>query len=198
MNRLEKALLDIIKYLKDRKHRVALIGGLGISARHEPRFTRDIDLAVAVSGDAESEEMVRNLISSGYRVLALVEQEDRERMATVRLLPPGEEMEGVVIDLLFASSGIENEIVMEAEPMDVMRGVEVPVATVGHLLALKILSRDDSSRPQDIADIIALLKIIDEEELLRTQKALKLITERGFNRNIDLHARLKDLLESSN
>lgn len=31
----------------------ALVGGLAVSARTEPRFTRDADLAVLVAGDAE-------------------------------------------------------------------------------------------------------------------------------------------------
>ncbi len=33
----------------------ALVGGLAVSARSEPRFTRDIDLAVAVDGDQQAE-----------------------------------------------------------------------------------------------------------------------------------------------
>jgi hypothetical protein len=33
----------------------ALVGGLAVSVHVEPRFTRDIDLAVAVAGDAKAE-----------------------------------------------------------------------------------------------------------------------------------------------
>ncbi len=35
--------------------RWALIGGLAVAVRAEPRFTRDVDLAVAVADDRELE-----------------------------------------------------------------------------------------------------------------------------------------------
>jgi hypothetical protein len=41
--------------------RCALVGGLAVSARTEPRFTRDADLAVAVASDAEAESLIRAL-----------------------------------------------------------------------------------------------------------------------------------------
>jgi hypothetical protein len=40
--------------LQDRKRPFALVGGLAVSVRVEPRFTRDIDLAVAVANDANA------------------------------------------------------------------------------------------------------------------------------------------------
>lgn len=44
----------------------ALVGGFAVSARAEPRFTRDIDIAVAVANDGAAEHVVRSLIGSGY------------------------------------------------------------------------------------------------------------------------------------
>lgn len=35
--------------------RWALIGGLAVSVRAEPRFTRDVDVAVAIDSDVEAE-----------------------------------------------------------------------------------------------------------------------------------------------
>jgi len=52
-----------------------------------------------------------------------------------------------VIDLLFASSGIEPEVVADAEPIELLPDLTMGVARTGHLLALKVLSRDDVSRP---------------------------------------------------
>lgn len=40
-----------------------LVGGLAVSARSDPRFTRDVDLAVAVDGDADGEALIRALAS---------------------------------------------------------------------------------------------------------------------------------------
>jgi hypothetical protein len=53
----------------------ALVGDLAVSVRVEPRFTRDIDLAVAVASDVEAEALVRALANEGWRVSAVVEQE---------------------------------------------------------------------------------------------------------------------------
>ena len=38
--------------------RFALVGGLAVSAWGEPRYTRDVDLAVAVERDDEAEQLV--------------------------------------------------------------------------------------------------------------------------------------------
>jgi hypothetical protein len=41
--------------------RWAVIGGLAVAFRAEPRFTKDVDLAVAVADDAEAEGIVNRL-----------------------------------------------------------------------------------------------------------------------------------------
>ena len=77
------------------------------------------------------------------------------RLSTVRLSTPGASSRGVVVDLLFASSGIEPEIIAQAEAIEIVPGLTVPIARIGHLLALKLLARDDRHRPQDWNDIRA-------------------------------------------
>jgi hypothetical protein len=169
----------------------ALVGGFAISVRTEPRFTQDLDLVVAVDDDSAAERVVWSLSQQGYETTSIVEQELKERLATVRLKAPDR---SGLIDLLFASSGIEPEIAAAAEPMPVLPGLGLPVARVGHLLALKILARDDETRPQDFADIRALLSVADEAELARAAEAVELIHERGYDRGRDLRAALAGLL----
>jgi predicted nucleotidyltransferase len=190
VNRLETALATLIHDLTRLGKGCALVGGLGVSARAEPRLTRDVDLAVAVEGDKDAERLVQALVGRDYTVAALVEQEGTGRLATVRLTLPGESAQGVVGDLLFASSGIEPVIVAEAEPLEVFPGLVVPVARAGHLVALKLLSRDDRSRPQDATDLVALRAVMTPEELTRAHEAVRLIAERGFARGRDLEAAL--------
>lgn len=120
-----------------------------MSVRTEPRFTRDADVCVAVADDREAEAMTAWLRAVGYRILAIVEQEPTGRIATVRLAAENGADDGVVLDLLFASSGIEREVVDTAEETDVFEGVGIPVASVAALIALKVLARDDLARPQD-------------------------------------------------
>ncbi len=191
MSRLETALRGIVSELERRDRRFAVVGGLAVSARAEPRFTRDIDLALAVPDDAEAEALVRDLRGSGYRVIATLEQEAVGRLATIRLESPGEGPEGVVVDLLLASSGVEAEIVRDADVLEVLPGLVVPVARAGDLLALKVLS-NGPKRPQDQIDIIALLRQGDETELHRARQTATLIVERGFNRGRDLLALLAE------
>jgi len=89
----------------------------------------------------------------------------------------------VLIDLLFASSGIEEEVVSGAERLEILPDFTASVATVGHLLALKILARDDRERPQDLDDIRALLREATEADLDVARTAVRLITSRGFARD---------------
>jgi hypothetical protein len=110
MNPIEAALRRIAADLAASERRWAIIGGLAVSARAEPRTTRDVDLAVAVADDQDAEGLVFELQSRGYRVLAAVEQTGVGRLSTTRLSTPGAGPKGVVVDLLFASSGIEPEV----------------------------------------------------------------------------------------
>ena len=195
MNPVTGALQQIAKDLGVLGRKWALVGGLAVSARAEPRTTRDVDLAVAVTNDADAEALILALQARGYRVLMALEQETTKRLATVRLLPPAGTTQGVVTDLLFASSGIECEIVDSAENLAILPDFEVPVARLGHLLALKVLARDDRRRPQDWDDIRALLAETTAEDLAQARIALSLIEQRGFHRDKPLGILLQEMID---
>lgn len=171
----------------------ALVGGHSVSVRCEPRFTRDLDVVVDVPGDDEAERLVRDLASGGYRVRTVVEQTATKRLALVRLTPPLSP-EGPFIDLLFASSGIEAEVVASAETLEVFPGVMAPVARVPHLIALKLLSVDEETRPQDRLDLQALLAVASDEDISETRRVLDLIEHRGTHRGRDLSLSLEAAL----
>jgi predicted nucleotidyltransferase len=174
----------------------ALVGGLAVSARTEPRFTRDVDLVIAVAGDRDAEQAIHALQQRGYRVQALVEQEAAGRLATARLVPRGGDEAAIVLDILFASSGIEREIADAADVLEILPGLRVPVAGVGHLLALKLLSRDDRTRPQDRVDLAQLLRVASPSDLDVARRAVGLIHARGFQRDRDLARDLEQLIAS--
>ncbi|MHB8800790.1 MAG: nucleotidyl transferase AbiEii/AbiGii toxin family protein [Thermoanaerobaculia bacterium] len=195
MSTLEAALRAIVAELGRRRVRCALVDGLAVSARAEPRTTRDVDLVVSVPDDDASEQLVFQLSSAGWEVTATVEQDAAGRLATVRLRPPlDRRSRGVVVDLLFASSGIEPEIAAAAEALEVLPGLVVPVATLGHLVALKVLSRDDRTRPRDAEDLRALLSEATPADLASARAALERITALGFHRGKDLAAALEGAL----
>lgn len=195
MNLVEAALRRIAADLDRHGRSWALVGGFAVSARAEPRFTRDIDIAVAVVDDRAAEDLVRALLSDGYGLRASVEHDEVGRLATIRLTTsPGPPDQHVVVDLLFASSGVEPEIVAAAELIEILPGLTVPVAVTGYLIAIKLLARDDLHRPQDLADLRALLDVATSDDLDHARKAMSLITARGFNRDRDLNHALDTLL----
>jgi predicted nucleotidyltransferase len=193
MNIIEAALRRAVDDLTRHGQRWALIGGFAVSARTEPRFTHDVDIAVAVEDDVEAESLARSLLGDGYRLLASIEQEATGRLATVRLSSPASTDAAVVVDVLFASSGIEPEIVRAADLIEIVHGLRVPVARTGHLIALKLLARDDNARPQDLSDLRALCSVATASDLAEAQEAVTLISQRGFARGRDLVAVLDEL-----
>ncbi len=193
-SRLHQALRGICQDLSQSGASFALVGGLAVSTRTEPRFTKDVDLVVAVKSDREAEVLVASLRVRGYRIHALVEQASAGRLATVRLVPLGES--SLFVDLLFASTGIEPEIVKAAGLVEVIPGLRLAVATLPHLIAAKVLSRDDARRPQDRVDLVALLAAASAAELEAAREALRTIHARGFHRGKDLLGELESFVKS--
>lgn len=163
--------------------RFALVGGLAVSAWAEPRYTRDVDLAVAVDVDEEAERLVHGLSARDYEVVTIVEQTKTNRLATARLRRAEER--SVFIDLLFASSGIERELAAAAVRID-----DVPVGRIGHLLALKVLSESER-RLQDRIDIQQLAKVATDDDWRTAERMVRLIKQRGFHRGRALVTRLR-------
>lgn len=170
----------------------ALVGGLAVSCHVDPRFTRDVDVAVAVDDDAGAEAIVHAFVTRGYVLRAALEQRAVGRLATVRLVAPGPGAE-IFVDLLLASSGIETEICARAMQTEALPGVLVPVARRADLIAMKVLSKS-ATRLQDTLDLRALLDGATDDDAADARAALRMITDRGFNRQRDLDAVLSSCL----
>ncbi len=190
---LLSALRATATILDQRRQPWALVGGLAVSIRVEPRFTRDIDLAVAVRDDTAAELLVGDLIAAGFVLKVSLEQQALGRLAAVRVMPPGQRDQGIVVDLLFTSSGIEAEICHDAEPLEISPGFVVPVARAGHLVAMKILSLAPD-RPQDGIDLRGLVGQLTPHERARAVEAVARISERGANRGKALEVELAQWL----
>lgn len=185
----ERALAAIASELSACGRRFALVGGLAVSVRSEVRFTRDVDIAVAVADDRDAEQLIYHLAQRGYRAVASVEHETAGRLSIARILGTG----GIRIDLLFASSGIEGEIVERANAVEIEAIGFVPVAAAEELLAMKVLSMTDI-RLQDRLDAMRLLQLVPGLDLDRVRADLRRISERGFDRGQDLTSKFESLL----
>lgn len=78
-------------------------------------------MAAAVADDNAAEALVRRLMGEGYGFHASVEH-DNGRLATVRLKRSVDGV-AILVDILFASSGIEPEIVQAAENLEIVPGL---------------------------------------------------------------------------
>jgi len=182
------AAAEVLSALRQENVKGCIVGGLAVSARCDPRFTRDVDIAVVVTTDEHAEALMHTLVGHGLRMLGLVEQEAVGRMAMARLSTK----DGLSVDLLIASSGIEAEVVANAETLEVVRGVLLPVARTGHLIALKLLSVAPG-RETDAADLRSLAAVATEDEWNIASEAVTQIQDRGFGRGRQLDAELLSL-----
>lgn len=164
--------------------RFAVVGGIAVSFRSVVRTTNDLDLAVVVADDAEAESIVHRLMDLGYRPEIQIESDVTDRLSTVRMISAGERE--VFVDLLFASSGIEREVVQRSEPIEIFPGLYLPVASRPSLIALKVLSANPETRPRDIDDLQNLIEASSPDEIDAARYLANLIAERGYSRKKDI------------
>jgi len=153
MTPLQKVLRRAATDLDDMGYGWALIGGLAVSARSQPRFTADVDFAVAVSDDAAAEALTHALRHRGWKTDTAVEQDAVGRLATVRLL--GDENASPVVDLLFASSGLEREIV----DLRALAAVADPDDLATARVAVNLIQRRGCTRGRDLQGALAGLSV---------------------------------------
>ena len=185
------ALLRTLKCLERIGASFALVGGLAVGARGRPRFTSDIDIVALVRTDDDAEQLVRAMVNMGFGLNATVENQRTGRLGTVRLIAP--DTPGLLVDLLFAACGIEEEVIAAATPV-MLAGDDVPIASRPHLVAMKVLAMSDL-RPDDRGDVLALLRLSDADEIAQARDAVKLISARGYGQHLDLSARLEELID---
>lgn len=193
MNELLTRAWRVQRDLKALDSETALVGGLAVSLHGRVRNTIVVDLAVAAADDAIAEALVLALRSRGYRDLEHVDQTATGRLAQVRFVLPDSPSSIPELDLLFASSGIEESIVTSAIPFPIAPGREIRVARRGHLVALKVLSQAPG-RETDTWDLTGLLEGLDTTEATLAREACAAIEARGFHRGKKLRTELARLL----
>lgn len=162
----------------------ALVGGLAMGVRADPRVTRDVDFVLPVEDDAEAEARIYALQRRGFVVESVFERRGG-RISTVRTRHSA--APDVLIDVLLSNARIEAEIVAAATPETVAGGIRCPVAQPWHLLAMKVYA----NRRKDQADLQELIERADEKSLEQTRRALELMRRRGVAPGRNLVAELE-------
>ncbi|MEQ1645328.1 MAG: nucleotidyl transferase AbiEii/AbiGii toxin family protein [Pyrinomonadaceae bacterium] len=184
---------SVVQHLRGLKVEFAMVGGIAVSLRTVERFTKDVDFAISVESDSAADLVVNSFRNAGFRIAMFLEKEDDGGLMTVRLTTGGEV--GVFVDLLFATSGVEREVIEDATELEPFPDIVVKLATTASLIAMKILSADWKTRPQDVIDIQQLLDVADSNDIAKARQLLDLITERGYSRNKDLQKDLDGYIE---
>jgi predicted nucleotidyltransferase len=191
LNTLIQRLADLQEIFHDLGVGWALVGGLAVTVRGEPRFTSDVDVVVMTSDDAEAEAVLRSLVRRGWHLHQLLEQPRLHRLATARMRTPPPD--AVPVDLLFSTTGIESKVVAAATQEE-LGHLRLPVARVGHLVAMKLLSVGPG-RSKDQVDLDMLAAHVDAGERSLAEDAISVIMELGTHRDKDLPAALLACLE---
>lgn len=197
---LGNILSQAARNLDEINARYALIGGLAVGARTVLRFTQDADLTVAVDSDQEAEQVAAHLIRSGYQIVTELDHTPTGRIGVLRLLTPIAEAREAdllpLLDLLMHSTGIEDETVAEAQPIEILGGVTLPTARIPHLIAMKVLSESDR-RLQDRIDLQNLIAVASADDLEQVPPLLGLIEQRGFANDKNLIAIYTDFIKAN-
>lgn len=173
MSTLERALARIGRDLDELGRPWALVGALAVAARAEARASLDVDVAVAVEGSDDSKALVASLRERGYRW-----EPDFGAAMTSLTVPEGPPA-GLRLDLLFSLAGIEDTVASAAERLELLPGLELPVARLGDLIALKLLAARDPGREHDWRDLRALLACARPDDLERARTSIALLVDRG-------------------
>lgn len=189
---LGSAIEKVVLWLNSNGVAYALVGGLAVSFRASERATKDIDLALATKSDLESEQVIRAFQTLGFHPTILLENKTKKIISTVRLI--SDEYPGVYLDLLFAASGIEQEVVTSADLVEILPSLSVRLASRSALIAMKVLSSTSKHRKQDVIDLDNLCVAATTEEIVEAKRLVSLIEARGFSQGRDLTVLLTKVL----
>ena len=141
-------LADAAQVLETRGIRFALIGGLAVSLRGQPRMTVDVDLVILADID-QALRLAQELSSTPFEPLFPGVE---EVVARSFILPLRHRATGIRVDVAIGMSGFEQQAVSRATTVTI-GDVRVPVVAVEDLLVMKALA----GRPQDDQDIRGLV-----------------------------------------
>jgi hypothetical protein len=173
-------LADAAQVFDSRGITFALIGGLAVSIRGQPRMTVDVDVVIIADVD-RALELVRDITSTPFEPLFPGVE---EVVAKSYILPLRHRTTGIRVDVAIGMSGFEQQAVGRATPVSIGE-VRIPVVGIEDLLVMKALA----GRPQDEQDIRGL--IATQGDAIDWPLCLALAEDLGAAVDMDVAGRLR-------
>ena len=198
MNDLLNHLKLLSEHLEELQRPWAIVGALACNEYvEEPRFTSDIDIAIAIGENDNS--FLSELSNLGYVLLETSIHPEKEFVTSARLLGLDSEFGRFFIDILLNSTGIENEITSRASKKEILPNLVIPIASLGCLIAMKTLAIISPERiiekvMNDEADMIALLRTAKKEDLEEAKEIAELINKNYSIEIPNVETKLKELI----
>ena len=172
---IRRTLADIATFLRDEKIPFAVIGGIAVTVRGDPRFTAAVDVVVGIEVD-RGIELLDATAASSFRALL----PDAEEILTSAYILPLRHVEtGIRVDVAIGLSGFERDMIERAEEI-AFEGVSVPVASAEDLLLMKVLA----GRPRDLEDAKGIASrcepTLDWDSILRVGGQLQEATDQDL------------------
>lgn len=154
---------DVLAALNARGVPYVVVGGIAVVLHGHARLTVDLDLVVDLAADPAG-KAIEILTSLGFRPRLPVKAEDfadprtrtewveRRNLTVFSMHDPSSPLREVD---LFATHPIPFDDLVAASTVVPIDGIDVRVASVDHLIALK----QTAGRPQDLTDIEALRRL---------------------------------------
>jgi hypothetical protein len=133
------------------------------------------------------------LLGRGCGIHANSEQKTAKNLATCRLIERANP-DGSIVDLFFASFGIEDEVLLSVSEEEIAEGILRPIVQAEDLIAIKLLAISNRNRPRDSEDILNLLEHAPAARLERIRELLRLMAERRPATATGLEQRLDELI----
>ncbi len=145
-----------------------MFGAQAVIAYGVPRLSADVDITLALRPDTP-ERFARDMQAAGFSLPV----DDADFVRRTRVMPFVHVATGMPLDIVLAGSGLEDEFLDRAMPMNI-GGLVVPVIEPGDLIIAKVLA----GRPKDIDDASALWRLHGRSvDAGRVREMLRLLEE---------------------
>ncbi|HUO83791.1 MAG TPA: nucleotidyltransferase [Thermoanaerobaculia bacterium] len=150
-----------------------VFGAQAVIAHGVPRLSADVDVTLEIDPE-QSEGFAAEMEEAGFDLVV----DDPEFLRRTRVMPFVHRSTGMPLDVVLAGSGLEDEFLRRARPIDV-GGAVVPLIDIEDLIIAKILA----GRPKDVEDVRGLWAIhgsrIDRHRVRRLLEMLQEALSQG-------------------